>query len=164
MSNETNTVVLVPQKRKYTRRNNVTCNSGGTIRHRGLSLTLDPSYLEELKQEQLKSKENQFNRDVLPKFENYLSKLKQTIQDSGEIPEKLEIPMTLETASVDFSSAAPTDRLLVPGNDYAVRIHVGLMTIMSWTSKEIASLQKQIVDLKSVTVEVSSSQETVQSV
>ena len=157
MQNENSAVPEVRQKRKYTRRNRVTTgNSGacGSVRLHGIQLQIDPDCMEQLKAQQITAREKEFQQIVLAKFENHISELKSEIQETGDVPESLELPVSIGTASADFSNTPTTDRVLVPGNDYAIRVHVGLMSLMQWATQQIAAMQKEIQDLKSVTVDI----------
>lgn len=141
----------VRPKRKYTKRKTHTANNSSEtgIQLHTIQLQIDPDCIEQLKKQQVAEREKEFRQGVLAKFESHIAELKEDIQETGDVPESLELPTTVGTASADFSSKVTPDRVLVPGNDYAVRVHVGLMSLMGWATREIVGLQKQIVGLKS---------------
>lgn len=107
-------------------------------------------------------REREFRQSVLAKFEAHIAELKQDILATGEVPEEMELPATLGTASADFSSTPTAERVLVPGNDYAIRVHVGLMALMQWATSQIAAMQKEIVSLKSHSAELANAQRPVE--
>jgi hypothetical protein len=152
MENENSAASEVRTKRKYIRRIKPTVSGGGnsgSVGLHGIKLEVDPDCVQRLKLQQVAERENEFRREVLAKFENHIASVKKEIQESGDVPESLELPETVGMASASFSSTPTADRVLIPGNDYAIRVHVGLMALMNWSTGQIVSLQKEIEDLKS---------------
>lgn len=136
-------------KRKYTRRKGVTTTTKSQrIPLHGIQLTLSDEYRKRVEIEQQEKTEKEFQDSVLRKFQKWIQETAEQIDelDDSEIP---QMPGTVGESSADYSRELSRDFVFLPQGDFSLRCHVGLMTLMEWTGKEILRREKELSELKS---------------
>jgi hypothetical protein len=142
-------------KRKYTRRKEVTTTvKTQRIPLHGIQLTLSDDFVKKVTIEQQEQTEKEFRESVLRKFQKWIQDTTESLDVIDE-SEMSQLPQTVGESSAGYSRELSREFVFLPQGDYSLRCHVGLMTLMEWTGKEILRREKELARLKSMIPESS---------